>query len=175
MLTIPPGYRYRQAFALLAILSMFVWAIGAHAAGCTISSTGLAFGPYQPISFAGQLTSTDITSNASVALVCTGIVSGGSYNISLGPSIVGTGDRISTRYLANNSNGGDHMAFNIYTSGTYASVWGNGSVGSLIGGTINPGDSNQSTPVYGKIPAGQSTLKAGSFTGSMTMTVTYNP
>jgi spore coat protein U-like protein len=37
------------------------------------------------------------------------------------------------------------------------------------------GDSNQSQPVYGKIPAGQNTLRAGSFSDSLTMTLTYNP
>ena len=171
-MTQPPwNHRIRIVLALLLALAA---AGQARAGGCTVSSSGLAFGAYQPLTFAGKLTSAAVTSNASISVVCTGIVSGGAYTIALGPSTVGSGDRISTRYLGN-SNGGDDMSFNIYTNASYSTFWGNGTTGGLVGGTIPTGDSNQSQPVYGKIPAGQNTLRAGSFSGSMTMTLTYNP
>jgi spore coat protein U-like protein len=157
-----------------ALLLLLATAGPALAGSCTVSSTGLAFGAYQPLTFAGKLTSSDRTSNASISVVCTGITSGGSYSIALGPSTTGSGDSISTRYLSN-SLGGDNMVFNIYTNASYSTVWGNGTMGSLIGGSIPVGDSNQSQPVYGKIPAGQNTLRAGSFSDSLTMTLTYNP
>ena len=155
--------------ALLLLLAT----AGPALAGCTVSSTGLAFGAYQPLTFAGKLTSSAVTSNASISVVCTGITGGGSYSIALGPSTTGS-DHISTRYLRN-SLGGDNMVFNVYTNASYSTVWGNGTMGSLIGGSIPVGDSNQSQTVYGKIPAGQNTLRAGSFSDSLTMTLTYNP
>jgi spore coat protein U-like protein len=101
----------------------------------------------------------------------------GSYTLALGASADGTGDRISTRYLAN-SNGGANMAFNIYTDATRSIVWGNGSTGAVVSGSlpiVTFGSSTDNVTVYGKIPAGQNTLKAGIFTGSVTVTLTYNP
>jgi spore coat protein U-like protein len=44
-----------------------------------------------------------------------------------------------------------------------------------VGGSIPPGDSNQSHTVYGRIPGGQNTLWAGQYSGSLTMTITYSP
>lgn len=172
-MTHPSDRRDRHARRLMVLLSLLAVAGHAHA-GCSVSSSGLAFGAYQPLTFAGTLTSTDVTSNGSISVVCTGIVTGGGYTLALGPSTAGTGDRISTRYLAN-SNGGGDMRFNVYTNATYTTAWGDGNVGGLIGGSIAAGDSNQAHAIYGKIPAGQNTLKAGSFTGSLTVTLTYNP
>lgn len=160
--------------SLMAALLLTLAAVGPAQAGCSVSSSGLAFGAYQPLTFAGKLYSADVTSVADVAVVCTGIATGGSYSIALGSSTVGGGDGISTRYLSNAS-GGDLMRFNIHTDPTYTRVWGNGTTGSLIGGSIPVGDSNQSQSVYGKIPASQHTLRAGSFAATLTMTLTYNP
>jgi spore coat protein U-like protein len=164
----------RRHIALALLLSLLGMAGPAWAAGCSVSSAGLAFGLYQPLSFPGKLTSADSISNAGISVVCTGIVGGGLYTLALGPSIAGPGDRVSTRYLVN-SNGGDDMRFNVYTDAAYSVVWGDGAMGSLISGGIASGDSNRSITVYGRVPAGQNTLKAGSFAGSLTITLTYNP
>ena len=67
------------------------------------------------------------------------------------------------------------MAFNIYTNAGYSTLWGNGTTGGLLAGSIPAGDSNQFKPVYGRIAAGQNQLKAGTFTGMLTMTLTYSP
>ena len=163
---------WRSRFASAMLLAL-AWA-GQAQAGCSVSSSGLAFGTYQPLTFAGKLASSAATSTASVSVVCTGISSASGYSIALGPSTIGSGDRISTRYLGN-SLGGDDMAFNIDTNASYSTVWGNGWIGSLVGGSMPAGDSNQSQAVYGKIPASQHTLRAGSFSGALTLTLTYNP
>jgi spore coat protein U-like protein len=159
----------------IALLLALVFAAQARAAGCTVSSSGLAFGAYQPLTFPGKLTSVAVTSNATISVVCTGMVSASTYTIALGPSIVGSGDRISTRFLAN-TNGGDHMVFNVYREASYSTIWGDGiTAGSVLGGTLPTGDSNQSHAVYGRIAAAQNKLMAGSFSGSLTMTLTYSP
>lgn len=163
----------RAASLLLPLL--LLCATGPATAGCTVSSSGMAFGAYQPLNVPGQLTSTPVRSDASVSVVCTNIASGGRYTIALGPSAAGSGNRVSTRYLRN-SNGGSDMAFNIYTDATHTTPWGDGmGMGSAIGGSIAMGNSSQSLPVYGLIPAGQNTLKAGSFAGALTMTLSYTP
>lgn len=153
-------------------LGLFVVAAYAYAGGCAISSSGLAFGAYPPLSFAGKLASADRTSDATVSLVCTGIATGGDYSIALGPSP--TGNSMSPRYLAN-SNGGADMAFNVYREASFSTIWGDSFTGMVLGGTIPVGDSARSHTVFGRIPAGQSTLKPGSFSGSLSMTITYNP
>jgi spore coat protein U-like protein len=162
--------------AQLALGVVLCAAAGSVLAGaCTVSSSGLAFGAYQPLTFAGKLNSVDKTSTATVTVMCTAIAGGGGYSISLGPGTYGPGDRISTRYLAN-TNGGDYMIFNVYHEASYSTIWGDGiTAGSVLGGTLPTGDSNQSHAVYGRIAAGQNTLKAGSFSDSLTMTLTYSP
>ena len=144
----------------------------AFAAGCSISSSGLAFGLYQPFTFAGKRTSVDNVSDAVVSLACTGISGAGSYTIALGPSIAG--NSIYPRYLAN-SNGGTPMVFNIYRDPGYSVIWGDGVTGDLLSGSIPAGDSFRQHTVYGRAPAGQSALKAGSFHGILNITVTYSP
>lgn len=164
----------RGSMAVALLLALFS-AAQTHAASCTVSSSGLAFGSYQPLTIPGKFSSTAATSTASVSVVCTGIMSASTYTIALGPSVVGNGDRISTRFLAN-SGGGDYMIFNVYREASYSTVWGDGiTAGGVLGGTIPVGDSNQSHAVYARVAAGQNTLKAGSFSGSLTMTLTYNP
>ena len=169
---------FRQAL-LGFCFCLWTHANNAHALGatCTVSSTGMAFGSYQPLTFAGKLTSVDQTSTANVKVVCTGLLALGGYTISLGSSTYGTGNLISTRYLNNTTNGGPYMAYNIFTESTYTTIWGNGSTGSLVTGTsaLIIGTSTNNHTVYGKVLAGQNTLKAGSFSDSLTMTLTYTP
>lgn len=160
---------------------LLVWLVamlasGAAHAGCSVSSSGLAFGAYQPLTVSGSMMSSDRTSDASIAIVCTGISVLSSYTLALGPSTTGAGDRISNRYLSNTSGGAD-MLFNVYTTPLHTTVWGNGSAGNLISGVIpiSLDSQTQSVTVYGRIPGGQATLRAGSFSGSLLMTLTYNP
>jgi spore coat protein U-like protein len=169
--------REHVSMAMAIGLCMFV--ANAHALGatCSVNSTGLAFGAYQPITFPGKLTSADKTSTATVTVSCSGLLTAGAYSISLGPAHYGAGNGISTRYLNNTPNGGSPMAYNVYTSATYGTVWGNGTTGAVISGSapLILGSSTNNHTVYGKIPANQTTLKAGSFSDSLTMTITYTP
>ncbi|MBK6006615.1 spore coat protein U domain-containing protein [Ramlibacter ginsenosidimutans] len=156
------------AVALHALLV----ATASTAGACSVSATSMAFGPYEPLTFAGKLASADRTADATVSVVCTAISSGGSYTITLGPS--SQGNSIIPRYLTHDA-GGPGMAFNVYLDGAYSMVWGDGFTGAVISGTIPGGDSTSSHTVFGKVPAGQGSLQAGSYSGSLTMTVTYNP
>lgn len=181
-----PIFSNRAAFSARTVLrhlsTVVIACAGLFTAGqagavCTVSSSGVSFGAYQPLTFPGKLTSTDALSTGTVSINCSAVVTVGSYTLALGPSVAGTGDRISTRFLAN-SNGGADMAFNLYTDANRSVVWGNGTTGSVFSGIlpiIGAISQIQNVTVYGKIPANQNTLRAGSFSGSMTMTLTYNP
>lgn len=149
-------------------------ATGEAAAGCSVSTTGMSFGLYQPLTFAGKLTSQPVTSNTTLRLSCRGIVTGGGYTIGLGPSSAGSGDRINTRYLANAS-GGEPIAFNIYQDPNHLTLWGDGVTGAVLSGTILAGDSNPEHVVYGTIPSGQNSLRAGSYSDTLVVTLTYMP
>lgn len=157
------------------LLALGLWSVTTLilAGSCTVSSGGMAFGTYQPLTLEGKWLSTSKTSSATVSVVCTSIAVGGSYTLSLGPSNYGSGNRIATRYLNNNANGGDLMVFNVFTDPSHTAIWGGS--GSLLSGTIGHGDSNQSHTVYGQVPAGQNTLKAGNFSDSLLMTLRYEP
>ena len=148
----------------------------AHAGACSVSSTGLAFGPYPTLAFAGKLASADVTSTATISIRCTGISLGGSYTLSLGPTTAG-GASINPRRMTH-SNGGDPMLFNAYTDVTRATIWGDASAGAQFAGTIAIkllGVQNFTHTAYGKIPNGQKTLKAGTFSAVPTITLTYHP
>jgi spore coat protein U-like protein len=163
---------HRRARAAAIVVGWLAAAGAAMAGTCGVSATGLAFGQYQPLTFEGKLASADRTADATVSVVCTAISGGGGYTIALGPSP--QGNSIVPRYLASGA-GGPAMAFNVYLDGAYTAVWGDGFTGAVINGTIPVGDSTQSHTVFGKVPAGQSTLRAGTYSGSLTMTVTFNP
>jgi spore coat protein U-like protein len=147
---------------------------------CKVSATGMAFGSYQPLNFPGKLTSVDVASTADVTVECTGLLSLGGFSLALGPGTYGPGDRISTRYLQNTTNGGAEMAYNIYKDASYSSVWGNDTAGSKIVGFSADllcilGICTKKYTVYGKVPSSQNTLKAGSFSDTLTITLTYSP
>jgi spore coat protein U-like protein len=169
------GQSRRLANAAVALLLALLWSGQAGAADCSVSSSGLAFGQYRPFTFPGIANSTTVTSDGRITVVCTGIVTGGAYTIALGPSTVGNGDRISTRYLSNSA-GGPDMAFNIYREPNFATVWGDGLIaGQVLSGSIPPGDSSRSHTVYGRVGAGQHRLWPGSYGDTLTITVSYSP
>ena len=163
-MTLSRHLKIRPAVGLLLVLA----AAGQAQAGCSVSSSGLAFGTYQPLTFPGKLTSAPVTSSATVAVNCDQAGGALGYTLKLGPSL--TGNSINPRYMANTS-GGDNMVFNIYTDPAYLTVWGDGSTGSIL--THGPLNGSFQHTVYGRIPAGQYTLKAGSYASSLTITVVY--
>jgi spore coat protein U-like protein len=163
------------ATAVSILLAALPAVLHAQAAICTVTSTGLAFGAYQPLSFAGKLQSVDRTSTATVSLSCVGVLSTG-YKLSLGPGNYGGGNRISPRYLPNTSQVGDPMQFNVYTDAAYSSIWSDGvTAGPAFTGTIPTGISQRDHTAYGRIPAGQTTLKAGQYADTLTVTLSFNP
>jgi spore coat protein U-like protein len=142
-------------------------------AGCTVSSPGLAFGPYQPLTLPGRIASAERAAVGTVTVSCSG-TGGGSYTIALGPSLAGNSSN--PRYLSNPM-GGPDLAFNLFLDPAYSVVWGDGTTGGVLSGTVPtalPGTAPPHT-VYGRLPAGQARVRAGSFSGSMTMTIRYDP
>lgn len=133
----------------------------AHAA-CRVSATGVNFGPYDvfataPLDSAGTVTvacdqnpPTDIT-------------------VSVGPS-PGSGG-FNPRQMQR-AGGGDRLDYNLYTTPSMSTVWGNGAAGTS---TVLLRKVNRNRPatatIYGRIPPGQN-VSVGSYAETLTVTIT---
>jgi spore coat protein U-like protein len=127
----------------------------------SVSATALNFGNYIPTG-AG-------TANTSVKVSC------GLLGLDLLPNFTvslsaGNAATPSGRYLAM---GGSHLNYNIYADPGFATVWGDGSGGSItqtFNSVLSLG--NITFTGYGRIPAGQY-VAAGSYADIITVTVSY--
>jgi spore coat protein U-like protein len=129
------------------------------AANCTISSTNIAFGSYDPV-----------VANASTPLDGTGTVTvrcnkGTSANIGLD---LGSNAAGSTRRMAS---GAERLTYEIYSESGRTAIWTN-SAPNWVAHTPT-GPPNQATyTMYGRVPAGQE-VATGSYSDTVTATVNY--
>ncbi len=151
---------------LLALFLLIASMPSAFAAiSCTVATTSVAFGVYDPTS------GIDKTSNGSVTVTClivVGLSGSVAYNVNIAP---GNGS-YAARAL---KSGALTLNYNLYTDAGLSQVWGDGTASTgrisdsysipLVGSIV-------SYNVYGKIPARQNP-GMGSFTDSMIVTVNY--
>lgn len=135
---------------------------------CTVSTTPVAFGVYNPAS------PTSLDSDGSVAFSCGGLVGGQvTYDITLGKGV--NSASFSPRKMAS---GAALLSYDLYTSSARSSIWGDGTGGSQkISGalTILPGGgATLNAVVYGRIPGSQPAVRAGTYSDTVVVTVTYN-
>jgi spore coat protein U-like protein len=162
-----------RPWLLLAALCLLLWAAPAHAlcvgplCSCSVSTTAVVFGNVSPLS--GSPTD----STGSVSVSCGGVA--GlliPYQIDLN---AGGGASYATRRL---SSGADTLSYNLYTDNSRLSVWGNGSGGTQSANgsvtlSVLGSSPAQVYTVYGRIPGGQTSAVPGSYTDTITVTVTY--
>ena len=126
---------------------------------CTIDATDVNFGTVPsdvqtPIDATGTLT-VDCTTNVGYAV---------SLNAGMAP-----GATVTTRQM---QNGTALLSYALYSNSARTTIWGDGTGGSVeVSGTGN--GNQQLLTVYGRIPANQTDLAAGSFSDTITATVTY--
>ena len=130
---------------------------------CTVSATGIDFGNYNPVAVG------DNDSTGTVRVRCTLLVAlAGSYTIELNK---GSSSTYAPRKL---TNGASTLNYNIYTTNARNVIWGDGTGGSqsvttnftaLLG-------IDQTTNVYGRIPAGQNAV-IGSYSDLITVTLVF--
>ena len=140
--------------ALLALLS------AGPAAACTISSTAVAFGAYDP---------TSATADLGVGNINLDCRKNDTPVISLGR---GSGTFAARRM----SSGANTLNYNLFTTAARTIVWGDGTSGTVTvvpqAGASTPTRKAHSAVVYGRIPAGQN-VKAGSYSDVVVITVTF--
>jgi spore coat protein U-like protein len=127
-------------------------------AKCTISTSAIAFDPYDPI---GTHAATPLDGDGSVTITCT---KNKTATISLGAGLNADG---TTR---NMSDGTNDLVYELYSDAGRLTVWNDG------GGVFNPGaapsKAPRSFPVYGRVPANQD-VPAGDYEDTVVATVNF--
>lgn len=139
----------------LAALSSFVLACPAwsQTTSCTASTSGVAFGSYDPFS------GTPLNAVGSISVSCN--VSA-SYTLALS---TGQGSFTNRSML----NGSHAMNYNLYTDSLHTQVWGDGTGATH---TVAGSGTTGSYSVYGQLPALQNAY-VGSYSDSVVVTVTF--
>ena len=140
------------------------------AADCTVSAVGVNFGVYDPF-----ITTPD-DSVGEITVICTHL-SGPSINVRYTVTLsTGGSGSFSPRQLRS---GPGTLSYNLWTDLARASVWGNGSAGTVIvtgALRVGPGAGNGVRsavhPIYGRIPALQDAAE-GDYLDSIVATLTY--
>ena len=144
--------------AWVVLLSLLFWS-PAHAA-CTVAATGLNFGAYDVFSAAPSDTTGSVTVSCDRRTNVT---------VAIGASPTSGG--FNPRQMRGTS-GTDRLNYNLYTSTSMSTVWGNGSAGtSTVLLTRVRRRRPATTTIYGRIPAGQN-VSVGAYSDSLTVTIT---
>lgn len=128
-------------------------------ANCTVSAGELNFGAVNPLS------GSNVDGSSALTVTCT---NGTPWSASAGLGS-GSGASYTNRRL---TSGANTLNYNLYTSSSYGTVWGDGTgTTGTISGTGS--GSAQNNTIYGRIPSGQTTARTGNYTDSVSITVTY--
>ena len=126
------------------LLLLTLWAGVAYAGtDCTVSTSGVAFGSFDPIA------NTNRDVNGTITVTCTGNIGASvSYRLMLSAG----GGTFPTRKMASGAN---NLNYNLYTDSARTSVWGDGSGATSIitdSYTFAVSPTVRTYTVYGRIP-----------------------
>ena len=159
--------RWRSWCTVWAVLLLGMLPGVARAYTCAVSATATAFGNYVPTSVvANDTTGTvTVTCNANVSVLTA------NYTVALS---TGGSASYANRLM---SGGGHTLQYQLYKDVARTTVWGDGTAststvaGSVLLSLTFPVLGNHT--VYGRIPASQTGAYAGSYSDTITVTVTY--
>lgn len=136
-------------------------------ANCTISTVTLNFGNYDAIVVNAT---TPLDSSSTVDIKCT---NGAPVTVDIGQGLhadVGSLDLAPLRRMEHSVDVTNHINYQLYSESTRTTVWGKGGgTGLASTGT----GATQIVPVYGRIPAGQTTAKVGLLQDTVQVTVNF--
>jgi spore coat protein U-like protein len=144
----------KDAFAIAVLSACALWPARADAAHCTVTTVSVAFGAYDPRAAAA----TDGV--GSVIVSCSG--NPGSSTLS---STTGQSGTYSARVM---TAGSYSLSYNLYTTSSRTTQWGDGSGGTAVLSLNSAG----TYTIYGRIPALQN-VGAGTYSDSIVVTLTY--
>lgn len=160
--------KMRGALAVLLLtLPLQASALCTLVCSCSVSTTAVAFGVYNPLS------ASPLDSSGNVRVTCGGVL--GllvPYDIALGTGA--NSSNFSPRKMASGAN---QLNYNLYTNSTHAVIWGDGTGGTqIVSGSIIIillGGTSRDHTVYGRIPGSQTTVPPGNYSDTIVVTVTY--
>ncbi|OUC12177.1 MAG: hypothetical protein B0A82_23930 [Alkalinema sp. CACIAM 70d] len=129
---------------------------------CSIESTvGVNFGAYDVFNSAHN------DSTGSITYRCTEVAPGTiTIDISQGNS-----GSFATRQMRQ---GSDSLNYNFYLDPTRTTIWGDGSGGTSQYGPVAPAENvSTSIPVYGRIPAQQTSVPVGNYSDTVSITINF--
>ncbi|MEH2161923.1 MAG: spore coat U domain-containing protein [Nostoc sp.] len=135
-------------------------------ATCSISTTALTFAIYS--------TTVPNDATASVITNCTSGLVGAKVTFGQGQYADTTGgstDAAPIRRLSDGSTTPNYLTYNLYSDAGRGIVWGNTPATGVVIPTAT--GSNQTTSIYGRIDANQTTAPAGNYSDTVVATVTY--
>lgn len=171
------SFAWRRWLAALGLLLL----AGSASAGCRISAAPgtLAFGAYRPLTFLSETASATVDSTAGMTVYCDHIVPivgcllGFVNNYSITVS-AGASGSAANRAMPRTGGGSAPMQYNIFRNSQRTQVWGDGVTGTTEAGSIS-GCASKPHTFYGRVPSGQNALRAGSYTETLTVTLTFSP
>jgi spore coat protein U-like protein len=143
----------RRALLWLAAFALSALASLPCGAACTVSTTSVAFNPYNVFATLNN----DITGTITIRCNPTA-----AYSLSLSTGAGTYGSRALV-------NGPYTLGYNLYTDATRVTIWGDGSAGTS---TVSGNAKNATHTVYGRIPARQN-AHTGNYTDTIVVTITY--
>ncbi len=159
-----PDFLYPIRFVLIALTMILgVATAQAQPASCIIEAvSGVSFGSYSVFS----QTPDNATGSFTVSKCAP---KSASYT-----ATISTGNGSYATRTMTLAGGTETLAYNLYTSSAYTTVWGdgNGGTGSVSGNGGSGKTSGNPITIYGRIPAGQD-VSAGSYSDSLTITITF--
>ena len=131
---------------------------------CTVATSGVAFGSYNPLPGASADT------NATISVTCSGTAGDtAAYTITINAGL----GSFSARKMVS---GADNLTYNLYKDSGCTQVWGDGSGGtSTISDSVTLISSSLTTNyvVYSRIAGGQRSAKAKTYSGSLLVTAVF--
>lgn len=127
-------------------------------ANCSVSTTSVAFGSVDTLSGNHDAT-------GSVSVTCT---NGSAWSASANAGS-GSGATMASRRM---TAGANTLNYTLYTDAARNNVWGDGTGSTATVGNTGTGAA-QTFTVYGRVPSGQTSVPAGSYSDTVSVTITY--
>jgi spore coat protein U-like protein len=127
---------------------------------CTVAATPMSFGA--PAAIGGS----NIDSTSTISLVCT---NGATYDVALDMGLnVASGQR----YMSNGASTPVTIPYGIYTDAARSAAWGSTTGTNTVAGSAGTSGAVTLT-AYGRIPSSATSVGAGAYTDTVTVTVTF--
>lgn len=129
-------------------------------ANCSVTTTAVSFGSVNVLS------GTNADAPGGLSVTCT---NGTAWSASADAG-VGTGASLATRKMASGAN---LLNYALYTDSARTTVWGDAATTATVKFSGTGTGAAQASTIYGRIASGQTSVPAGSYADTVTVTVTY--